>query len=127
MKNQFITINIPIYDSNLYFFISDDEKFMSEKLKPIIPKKEFKRIRPLLKYRSNGFTISNKTSGIQIIIVKESPLKDSFWLSVLVHETLHATIAILKSRNLYLDDSSEEAYTYLNEYIFEEIYDLIKI
>ena len=40
---------------------------------------------------------------------------------VLVHEIIHFVYRFLAERGMTMNDSSEEAYTYLAEYIFNEI------
>ena len=47
--------------------------------------------------------------------------KTNFWTSVLVHEVFHAASFLLKSKGIELDESSEEAYAYLIEFIYYKI------
>lgn len=127
MENQFFKIDIPIYDVDVVCAISDDNEWIRSKFKENLSDDDFESVSELINLSSeDGCNISHRNNGSQIIIIRENPKKNSYWLAVLVHETLHATARILRHKNIEMDENSEEAFTYLQEYIFKNIYDELK-
>lgn len=126
-KNQKIKIEIPIYEVEILCLISDDKEWAKRKAISYVPDEEYEEICDFFSgEHSDGFNVSNRDNGCQIIWLEENPKKNSYWLSILVHETLHATIGILRSKKIELDENSEEAFTYLQGFIFKSIYDQLK-
>lgn len=68
--------------------------------------------------------VKGKDSGGRIALYMLEIPKDSYSISVLVHECMHLTAKILLPRRIELDsDGSEEAYAYLIEYLVRTILD----
>jgi len=61
--------------------------------------------------------LSKEDSVVYLVWVSSLNKKD---LGYLVHEMLHASIAILRNAGLSLGPKSEEAYTYLTEFLFNK-------
>jgi hypothetical protein len=66
-------------------------------------------------------TVLHHKTGDIIIMMNESPKTSNFWMSILVHETSHATRKILGAIDTPHIEETEEVYAYLQQYIFEEI------
>lgn len=64
-------------------------------------------------------------NGVGLIRMRQVP-KTKRQVSVLSHECLHATFDILRQVGVKLTEKSEEAYTYLQEYIFYKALKKIK-
>ena len=54
--------------------------------------------------------------GFQVIFLLEKNL----YLSLIIHEILHAVFGIFRNRDIVYSEDSEEAYTYLCDYILNE-------
>lgn len=66
-------------------------------------------------------TVLHHKTGDIIIMMNENPKTSNFWMSILVHETSHATRKILDRINTPHTEDTEEVYAYLQQFIFEEI------
>lgn len=70
---------------------------------------------------NDATTILHHETKDIIILMNESPNTSNFWMSVLVHETSHATRKILGRIDTPHIKETEEVYAYLQQFIFEEI------
>lgn len=117
----FHTIQIPIYPVVLHITFGHTD----EELKKHIAKigHEWSE---LLELKPHWYGMCTKTNrGAFVIRLEQYPVtpKDYGYLQ---HEILHATVGILSDIGLKLTDESEEAYTYLTQFITEEIYKQIE-
>lgn len=110
-----IVINIPIYEVRLIVSIGQsDKKFLSS-----LKKEKYKCKKECLISDAEAYFIPF-TEASMLIRLKEG-LRGPEDYGFLVHECLHATIYILARAGFKMTRSSEEAYTYLQEYIITEI------
>lgn len=109
-------ISLEIYPFDIMFSFNESDKKLFKKLKKLkIPKKEIKNC----KLESNGLYLrfSNNTSLIRLPWIPKSPYE----ISILTHEVLHAVVSIFRVIDLPLSYKSEEAYTYLLDFIINKI------
>lgn len=121
-KTLYKKIIIPIYDKSVHICIADNVK----KANKVIKKKELNE-----KFEdgdlsakaivSLGFEDENKNYGAIVVFTPEGLTHGT-----IAHETYHITNALLKSTGLKRCDASEEAYSYLQEYLVKEITTIIK-
>lgn len=126
--SRIFDIKIPIYNAVIRVTYGDDLKFLknSTKDQPEVLKTTMKKIRQQLeelfkeKGKSGAFYCRHEEENIRYLHFFEAPDVPTL-LSRFCHESLHATTCLLKDRGMMLTDESEEAYTYLQQYIFEEL------
>jgi hypothetical protein len=115
-------IYIPIYGVVIYLGF---ETSLEEYIDLASKKSKVKNLRE--EYED---TIQNKPQGsffgtsYNLFLHFDPNLKDL--TNVAVHECFHATYYILNRANVYLDESSEEAYAYLLGFITDEVVKIIK-
>lgn len=119
MKKTF-SIPINVYPFNLIFSFNQSDKALNKTLK----KYNVDCKNDCLLQNYEGFYIPFG-NGISLIRLRKFP-KNVYWLSVLIHEITHAVIDILRQVGVKLSEKSEEAYTYLMEYITHECLKQIK-
>lgn len=126
--DRFFEIRIPIYNATIVVSYGDDLEFLknSTKDQPKPLKTPMKKIRQKLddlfkeKEKTGAFYCRHEQENIRYLHFFEAPNVPTL-LSRICHESLHATVCLLKDRGMELTDESEEAYTYLQQYIFEEL------
>lgn len=69
---------------------------------------------------AQGYFIYFEKDGVYLLWMPELPEKIAHYCT-LVHEIMHFVYRFLAEIRLIMNDSSEEAYTYLVEYMFNEI------
>ena len=127
-----LPILIPIYGRKLVFIYGDDFKWFKKKFKKDLHTKDVKKelksylnlFKQLQKDPSNGSYCIH--DGLKVIHVKE--IKDlPRLMSVISHEVLHCVVDIMDEVGVKLSDESQEAYTYLQGYLVQEIIEKLKI
>ena len=114
------SIRLSIYKTTIDVFIGGTEDDRKEFLTRFYDGDNLKYIIDEVKANDATTIIHHKTENI-IILLNESPKTNNFWMSILVHETSHATRKILQRINTPYTDETEEVYAYLQQFIFEEI------
>lgn len=115
-KDFIKTIEIPLYHITIDIIIANSKS-------KIMTLFSFENEREITS--KAGRTIYDNTQTnekLQIILNGKSILTHG----IIAHEALHATFFILSSRGLKYSQKSEEAYTYLIQFIIDQIYKLIK-
>lgn len=108
---QKFKIPVPLYRTSVHVLIGVSEKETKKYYKKLGGEKP--------EYCEMGETTEALTvcdrSGLVFILLSEKACH-----SIVAHEMLHATFYILDSRGIKLNDSSEEAFTYLLGYLMKE-------
>jgi len=113
-------IFIPIYDVKLLVSINQSDKQFLANLK----KTNYKCGKECLLEEAAGYFIPFESGNI--LIRCKHKLNKPKQIGILTHEVLHATIYILDRAGIKLTKHSDEAYTYLQEYIVTQILKQIK-
>lgn len=111
-------IDIPIYKDSLFLFFGTKEECQKALVKNGMEQEEAFYFKP--SDTSKGYFIYFEKDGLYLIWMPEIPEKIAHY-GVLVHEIIHFVYRFLAERGMTMNDSSEEAYTYLAEYVFNEI------
>jgi hypothetical protein len=93
-------------------------------LKKVLPEDIYEEIDGLkLESAASTIMFSNGTSAIYF----KPGIPIDHLGGVIVHECFHATNNILNTLDLFLTDTSEEAYAYLIQYLYDEIAKRLKL
>ncbi len=111
-------IHIPIYKDILFVFLGTVKDCQQALIKNGMCEEEAQCFKP--SETAQGFFIYFEKDGIYLLWMPEIPEKIAHY-GVIVHEIFHFVYRFLAERGLVMNDSSEEAYTYLAEYVFDEI------
>lgn len=116
-------INIELYDQDLLVHFGDKEDLKDYLVQELeVSEEKASQAVSTISPSSIGKTIIDYDNGIYFIWLKELPITD-YNFGVLVHEIAHAAIGILNSKGMRLTHDSEEAYTYLMQYITIQIFE----
>lgn len=118
-------IHIPILNCNIHLFIGD-RGYIKEALQKEFGDEDglelFKEIKQDDTIDGSSIMLSN---GYKIIYLPQ--YKDDISSQcVLIHEIFHTAINIMLSRDIQLNNSTEEVCAYLIEYLYEEIFEAIR-
>lgn len=120
---MYTIFNLEIYPFDIMISFEEDNSILYKRLKELkIPKKEYTLCGLGSTADGKYMMFSNSTSIIRLPWIPKTP----YQLGVLVHEITHATFAILSKVGMALSDYSEEAYTYLLQYITNKILNFIE-
>lgn len=110
-----------LYDFTLYVCIGKPDAAMRTYLKPI---EKYGYNHDVYVCNESGFTGSFETflRGTTGLLWVGRAITDPEAHGILAHEIMHATFAILRRSGMKFSQKSEEAYTYLAEWITEKIY-----
>ncbi len=111
-------ISIPIYKDTLFVFFGSKQDCQQALIKNGMCEEEALCFKP--SETTQGYFIYFEKDGVYLIWMPEIPEKIAHY-GTLVHEIMHFVYRFLAERGLVMNDSSEEAYTYLAEYAFNEI------
>lgn len=112
-KVCFSWVRVPIYRFNVYW------KRCSLKDYALLCKNEFDAYEPP---HGDGACQVYTKKGQDIVVLWFSPkCKGKHLLLIKVHECIHAAHYILSRRGLKLSDDSEEAYTYLVDFLMRKL------
>ena len=125
MEIDFI-IDCQVYPYEIWCFFGTKET-MFKKLETVKNKKDLKRFKKLVgKHDSGGGFYFNNRNKTSIIHLFKRP-ENIYELSILNHEILHGVLKILKTIGMEHCWESEEAYTYLFDYLCSKIYEKLDI
>ncbi len=113
-----IVIQIPIYKTAVLIYWGDRKglyKAVKRNSDKATAREVIEEVTPL----TEGVTVT--TSGRTVTIYLASPPRDPRSVAVLIHELSHATNFILREVGIPHTEDTEEAYTYLLEYIAREV------
>ena len=122
LNNQII--KVPIFNCNIHLF-TDDKNNIKKALQAEFGEEGtelFKEINVEDSMDGASIMLSN---GYKIIWLSKYPNTDSD-KSVLVHEIFHMAIEIMLSRDIQLNNDTEEVCAYLIEYLYSEILKVIR-
>lgn len=117
--NKSFVIDIDIYQTRMLVCFGNKTEF-ERALRKLVGNVDVKEIMGNIEKDDVGRMIGVKETGLTCVWVKDNPWMVS-GIGILCHELLHAVIWIMNRKGLELADSSEEAYTYLYEYLIEEV------
>lgn len=112
MKTKKYKIPVGVYDSTVYLVLSDN------------PDKTYKTLAKKYNWfeeddEETNSAYFNSTSDFEYFIVM--PFNPG--IVTIAHEALHGTFAILKDHGVTLSPDSEEAFTYLHDFLVGKIQD----
>lgn len=111
-------IQIPIYKDTLFIFFGTVEECQKALIKVGMCEDETQIFKP--SETTQGYFCYFEKDGVYLIWMPVMPEQIAQY-GVLVHEIFHFVCRFLSERGLVMNDSSEEAYTYLAEYVYDEI------
>lgn len=122
LNNQII--NVPIFNCNIHLFTGDKDN-IKKALQAEFGEEGtelFKEIKANDSVDGSSIMLSN---GYKIIWLPkyQNTYSDN---SILVHEIFHTAINIMLSREIQLNNDTEEVCAYLIEYLYEEIFKVIR-
>ena len=112
-----IVIQIPIYKTAVLIYWGD-RKGLYKAVKRNSDKATAREVIEEVAPHTEGVTV--KTSGRTVTIYLASPPRDARSVALLIHELSHATNFILQEVGIPHTEDTEEAYTYLLEYLTRE-------
>lgn len=116
-KAKAVQLQVELYSAYYTLLIADDkmdvqnwlQKRVSEPFEFVVPSQ-----------KGGVFWITYPDTGnVLLAIWVEDPLNN---LGTLSHEIFHLTSYILRDKRILLDENSEEAYAYLNGYLFNQVH-----
>jgi len=107
---EFKHIWIELYSENIYFIQCTNEQYVK------MMERVFKTIVKPTTASGKFCVINNNNDDAGVIWVK-----NDINYGLIAHECFHAVCWILSFRGFWLTDSSEEAYSYLLEYLFKQV------
>lgn len=122
LNNQII--NVPIFNCNIHLFTGDKDN-IKKALQAEFGEEGtelFNEIKADDSVDGSSIMLSN---GYKIIWLSKYPNTDSD-KSILVHEIFHTAINIMLSREIKLNNDTEEVCAYLIEYLYSEILKVIR-
>lgn len=126
IKNIDFIVSVDIYPFDIWFFFGDVE-ISFEKLKEYLTKKELKKFKNFVSEQDgNGGGFYHTESKKSVIQLYNIP-KNNLDICILNHEILHATFKILDNVGIYYSYSSEEAFTYLFDYLCNKVYEKLNL
>lgn len=116
-----------IYKQSLFLSIGESDKQLKKSLLKHVPQLQEDEVDEVVDYtrrkhdRHQGiFAVSQ---GLHIIrLYDEQDFMNPYFHGILAHEILHATFELLTSRGLVHSQTSEEAFTYLQDFYITELY-----
>ncbi len=122
LNNQII--NVPIFNCNIHLF-TDDKDNIKKALQAEFGEEGTELFNEIKADDSiDGLSIM-LSNGYKIIWLPKYQNTDSD-NSILVHEIFHTAINIMLSREIQLNNDTEEVCAYLIEYLYEEIFKVIR-
>lgn len=132
-RNHLFSIQIELWSTRVDIAYGDSVKFFKKSLNPdnnpgenkperlkILEKKILKQIKPKNSLNVAGTYQYHRGSDIHLIVI--NPVQDALALvRIASHEANHAAFQILENIGIELAGQSEEAYTYLQDYILFNI------
>lgn len=131
---RFFVIDIPVYETELIVLSRGETPDMRKYLESILAEKYIDRIPSLFEVleekecdlQYDACFLHNEALNL-MILTSEIGEEPTDLIPIISHEALHATIRILDTRGIQMSNDSEEAYTYLQQYIIKEILKGLKI
>ena len=126
--NRLFSIDIPVWNSRIIVTYGSNYKVFKKSFKDQPAwKKQAKKamlheLKHIFKDRIHSQAVYSYNSKLQIHYIHIHKEPNIISLSKHTsHEALHATFQILQDKGITYTDSSEESYTYLQQYILEHI------
>jgi len=119
-------IHIPIYGENIFIIYTEDGKKALSFIKRKLPKNtdlgntEYILTGNFEKDKNNAMYTYTADENVGFMVCGDDS-NNVYNLSIISHECLHLTFKILNHRGVELCHESEEAYTYLHQFLFNEV------
>jgi len=115
-----LVLHFPVYEIRLNVYVPTTEKDLLATLNLSYEKNGLKDKDPLDSFQALSFSLYSDDDGHRVahMIIK----KEHFNINTVVHESLHAAVTINNAVDIYFNEYTEEAFTYLTGYIAEQIY-----
>lgn len=122
MSKNFI-VNLKVYPFDIMFSFGETDELLNKALKKSrVPLDDIKEVIDYTNKRTKLASFQITEKGWSLIRLKNFP-KTTKDYSILQHEIFHAVYHILKRIGINLCDDSDEAFSYLTEYITREVYE----
>ena len=119
-------VNVDLYDESILFVLCG-RKTLKKKLKKIVPNK--KERKSLLKMYDDGWkrnptalALTSFTEGLPMMVSVKEMDTDNLTIANIQHEIFHCTSYILRWKGISLNEETEEAFAYLNDYITSKVH-----
>lgn len=116
-KINYFIVEVGLYKADVMVVVGDIEGAIEWLEDKNVSERDIEAIKNHSNDQGNVLLLSNNAIYLHV----RDREKTNFWTSVLVHEVFHAASFLLKSKGIELDESSEEAYAYLIEFIYYKI------
>ena len=122
MTKIYKTINIDLYKASIKIYYKFSLRELKKSLSETFVEADKEIIDTLLDNTLARAKCVVFPSGNSVIAVyKEKGASELEYMASLIHEICHSAFHLLNTRGFALDENSEEAYTYLIEYIYTEL------
>lgn len=120
-NSKAFVVDIPIYHAQIFFFFGDNKEKLLFCAEEVMHERGFKAFCAVIDSMNVGdkiaYTIKKYGKYNAPVVWMPCVTKSYDDEAALAHEIFHAAVALLGSKGLFLNDSSEEAYAYLIDYI----------
>ncbi len=120
MKGHGFVVNLQVYPFDILVWFGSTDS-MGKWLKKYLAKED---VEALLSHEFRKGKCAMLPTGQTVLWLPRVP-QDAGDMATLSHEIFHAVCFILDKIGMRLDDSSEEAYAYLIQYVSKQIYQKI--
>lgn len=119
--SKFFIVHVDVYDTDLVFFVDKKEEEIKKNLKKISAENYVNFKESQLEDWDNSITTYGRMLDFAggFVVVLKIPKGMGFreFVSIMVHEIVHVTHYLLRNRRIPLTEETEEAHTYLTEFI----------
>lgn len=118
-------VNVDIYNEQILFVLCSRKKFVK------FAKKNFsKKVRKgLIKMYDDGWkrnptalALTSFTEGLPMMVSVKEMDTDNLTIANIQHEIFHCTSYIMRWKDISLNEDTEEAFAYLNDYITSKVH-----
>lgn len=118
-----IDLHVHPYGVELHIFINRLPAEVMDALGPLNDEERLKTLGYLSGWNKSQETLDGRMFSIHIarlvVLIHAEPMAFADFIGTLTHELLHVVNKVLQERGIHLNDSSEEAYAYLQQDLLE--------
>lgn len=118
-----IDLHVHPYGVELHIFINRLPAEVMDALGPLNAEERLKTLGYLSGWNRSQETLDGRMFSIHIarlvVLIHAEPMGFADFIGTLTHELLHVVSKVLQERGIHLDNSSEEAYAYLQQDLLE--------